>query len=132
MHRPLGLKLIAWLEITGGVLGLLADIGMPMFRIPNTKLDILSIAFSVVQVILGIGLWRLRNWARWTFLIWILSGWLALIAVLLFTGSFSDLPWWLTSLFIAVGGLSVWMVIYLFLPRVGSLFLSSGGRAAQP
>jgi hypothetical protein len=124
MQRPIGLKIIVLLNISRGVLGLLAGILMLWFRFLGTTFDIVVIIFSLVAVILGIGLWRMRNWARWASIILVLGGLLTQIAIAVSLPSLFGLSWRHMNLEIAENAIDVWTVIYLFTSKVRCLFLS--------
>lgn len=79
---PLGVKLLAILNVVGGVLGLFGTLALL-----GTPLAILGLVFgalSVGQLVVAVGLWNLRAWAyRWTLVIVGLSVVLDLVRLLL-------------------------------------------------
>jgi hypothetical protein len=124
MHRPLGLTIIAALNLLRGLLGFLLGVPMLLFRFLGTTFDIAVMLSSLVLVSLGIGLWRKRSWARRASIILILGGFLAQITVAVFIPSLYDFSWRQTSLTLAENAIDIWVVIYLLRSRVRRLFLS--------
>ena len=124
LQRPIGLTLIALQCILGGILGFVASILMFFFRFLETMFNIELMLLSLVVVILGIGLWKKRNWARRASIILALGGFLTEITFAVYIPSLYDFSWWQTSLDIAWNAINVWIVIYLLTPRVRRLFLS--------
>ncbi len=124
LQRPIGLTLIALQCILGGILGFVASILMFFFRFLETMFDIELMLSSLVVVILGIGLWKKRNWARRASIILALGGFLTEITFAVYIPSLYDFSWWQTSLDIAWNAINIWIVIYLLTPRVRRLFLS--------
>jgi hypothetical protein len=129
MHRPFGLTLIALRDISGGVLGFLAGILMLLFRFLETTFDIGLMLLSSLIVILGIGLWRKRNWARGGSIILAVGVFLAQITVAIFMPSLYGFSWRHTSLAIVENAIDVWATIYLLTPRVRRLFLPPSAGA---
>jgi len=97
---------------------------MFFFRFLETMFDIELMLSSLVVVILGIGLWKKRNWARRASIILALGGFLTEITFAVYIPSLYDFSWWQTSLDIAWNAINIWIVIYLLTPRVRRLFLS--------
>jgi hypothetical protein len=129
MHRPLGLKLFALLYIADGVLGVPAAIIMFMLGyLETTKFAVLML-FSLVWVVLGIGLWSKRNWARWASIIFVVGGFLTQIAFATFLPMAFGLSWRHMKLVVPHNIIDVLMVIYLFTPSVRHLFLSAGAES---
>jgi len=124
LRRPIGLTLIALQCILGGALGFLAGILMFLFRFLETMFNIELMLLSLVVVILGIGLWKKRNWARRASIILALGGFLAEITFAVYIPSLFDFSWWQTSLDVTGNAINIWIVIYLLTPRVRRLFLS--------
>jgi hypothetical protein len=127
MQRPLGLKLFAFLYIAYGVLGV--PVGIIMFRYLETTYFALFMLFSFVSVVLGIGLWSKRNWARWASIILVLGNFLTHIAFAAFLPMAFGLSWRHMKLIVPHNIIDVLMVIYLFTPRVRHLFLSPDAEA---
>jgi hypothetical protein len=131
MDRPIGLTLVALLNILGGILGFIAGILLFFLRFEGTTFDIELMLSSLVPVILGIGLWKKRNWARRASIILTLAGILTEITFAVFIASLGDASWWLTSVVIAENVVAIWMLIYLLTPRVRRLFLSPSGGGGR-
>jgi uncharacterized membrane protein (DUF2068 family) len=76
MQRPLGVTILAVLNIVGGVLGLLASLFMlGLFGLGGSAVGaetvgavngaaLVTLVISILQIIVGVGLWRLLGWAR--------------------------------------------------------------------
>ena len=129
MQRPLGLKIFAILNIAYGVLGVPVGIVMFMLRYMETTYFAGLMLFSFVSVVLGIGLWSMRNWARWASIILVLGDFLTHIAFAAFLPMAFGLSWRHMKLVAPHNMISVLMVIYLFTPRVRHLFLSQDAEA---
>jgi hypothetical protein len=129
MHEPLGLKLFALRYIAEGVLGIPVGIVLFMLRYRETTYFAALELFSFVWVVLGIGLWRKRNWARWASIIFVLGGLLTQIAFAAFLPMAFGLSWRHMKLGSLYHFIDVLMVIYLFTPRVRHLFLSADAEA---
>jgi hypothetical protein len=125
MQQPLGLKLFALRYIANGVLGIPVGIVMFMLRYLETPRFAVLVVFSFVWVVLGIGLWRKRNWARWASIIFVVGGFLTQIAFAAFLPMAFGLSWRHMKLGVPHNIIDILMVIYLFAPRVRHLFLSA-------
>jgi hypothetical protein len=129
MHRPLGLTLFALLYIAYGVLGVPVGIIMFLFRYLETTRFALLMLYSFVSVVLGIGLWSKRNWARWAAIILVLGNFLTKIVFAAFLPMAFGLSWRQMKLVVPHNIIDVLMVIYLFTPRVRESFLSTDAEA---
>jgi hypothetical protein len=129
MQRPLGLKLFALLYIAYGVLGVSVGIIMFVLRYLETKRFAVLMLYSFVSVVLGIGLWSKRNWARWASIILVLGNFLTHIAFAAFLPMAFGLSWRHMKLVVPHNIIDVLMVIYLFTPKVRDLFLSPDAGA---
>jgi len=135
MQRPVGLTIIAFMFFLGGAGGVLASILMLLPKYVGTTNDrgellLLSTLglLSIVQLVLGIGLWGKRDWARrasiiWG-IVWVLGGFLTEITFAISMPSVFHFSWWQVSIAAADGAFEVWAVVYLLTPRVRGLFLS--------
>jgi len=82
MERPLGVSIIAILYIIAGILSLIGGIlfvfaiqllpfettgisaiFLPLIQIPLSLIGIVYIAFSILQLIIGVGLLKMKTWA---------------------------------------------------------------------
>lgn len=122
--RPIGLTFIALFNFLGGVLGLIAGAVMILLRVTDTTIEAMMVLGSMVPLILGIGLWRKRNWARVACIILIPVSLLTeLVSAVLIPSSFDFSRWHLT-LAVTTGAIELWMMVYLLTPRVRRVFLS--------
>ncbi|MGA9980188.1 MAG: hypothetical protein WBQ08_16335 [Candidatus Sulfotelmatobacter sp.] len=62
MNRPVGITVIAWLNILGGVAFVLSE--MLSAHRPEGRLAWMLVAVVVLSICLGVALLRLHNWAR--------------------------------------------------------------------
>jgi hypothetical protein len=115
--------------VADGLLGVIVGIIMFMLSYLETAFFAELMLISLVWVILGIGLWRKKNWARWTSIILVLGGLLTQIAFAMFLPSAFGLSWRHMRLADPYNIIHVLMVIYLITPKVKHLFLSPDAGA---
>jgi hypothetical protein len=126
MKRPLGLTIIAAIDVVGGAWGVCLSILflLPSFFFSDTTMAAVTALFSTLVLVLGIGLWRRWNLAR---LVSIFLGLASLLAQLIMA---VHMPFTLReserhlALGLAQNAFTVWTIIYLLLPKVRLLFLS--------
>jgi hypothetical protein len=71
---PLGVGLISALLVLGGILLVLEGLGLSIVIVPSSYVAIfgtfnIPFLLGVFDIILGWGLWNLRSWAFWLFII---------------------------------------------------------------
>jgi hypothetical protein len=145
MQRPDGVTILAVLAFIGA--GLLVLAGLAIFLggaimshmaaypqlaiaagIGGTLVGVICLAFAGLEVAIGIGLWKLQNWAR--VLTIVLCG-LALLSscfTLLFalTHMFGVFFFGLFFRRLVLAAVQVWIVIYLLKPHVKQAFGTAG------
>jgi len=129
MRRPVGLTLFALRYVVGGAMGFLAVTLTVLLGSLEVKFVIELMLISLLWVILGIGLWNMRNWGRWASIIFTLGGFLTQIVFAAFLPLAFGLSWRHMKLAVPHNIIDVAMVIYLLTPRVRQLFLSANAEA---
>jgi membrane-associated PAP2 superfamily phosphatase len=81
---------------------------------------------SVVELLLALGLWRLRNWARVCTAILVSIGLLSVMASLLRGSHWLRFAPWLIAEYVLLVGIDLWILIYLLSPAVRQAFSKSG------
>jgi uncharacterized membrane protein (DUF2068 family) len=145
MQRPTGVTILAILAFIGAGMLLLAALalfvsGTILARFANvqqvgmvagvagTILAVMCLGFAVLEFVIGLGLWKLQNWAR------ILT--IVLICLALLSTAFGVLIG-LTHMFgmfffmlffrrIIIAAIQVWILIYLLKPHVKQAFGATG------
>jgi len=125
MKRPAGITILAVLDFQCAALGLYVAAAMPSMarempvyaNLLGTKIVVFFLFFCVFPAALGIGLWRLQNWAR--YVTFIFSGPNMLVA------QFPDkfIGWTMVPLNeVLKVGIWAWIVWYLLRPHVKAAF----------
>jgi hypothetical protein len=141
MQRPTGVTIISVLAFIGAVCLLFAALGMflggailssmagrpgvgMMAGIGGAIVGVVFLGIAAVDLILGIGLWKLQNWAR------ILTVVLLIVGVILYAFGLvrSVLHFNLIHLFIqaAFMAIDIWIVVYLSKSSVKQAFSGAG------
>lgn len=151
MNRPTGVTLIAVLYFLGAAVAALGGVGMvagggmlatminqqgsqagPMAGIIaslGAAVGIFFLVMAAIDVLLGIGLIKLKEWARLTTVILT-----AIFAALGALGLLRDLAHFVLFSFlvsVCVLALQVWIVVYLLKPEVKAAFQGAQARAVS-
>jgi peptidoglycan/LPS O-acetylase OafA/YrhL len=125
MKRPIGVTVIAvW-----GFVGSTVVLSLSAIQFLDADIDLLPQPFllsaSTAMIVLGIGLWRMKNWARISTAIGTLVGLLIGLAGIVLFPSLQDFSpsRVVTQAIIYAANLSV--VVYLLIPSIKRAFLSS-------
>ena len=151
MNRPAGVTLIAVLCFLFGALWALFGIGMvagggiiatimkqqgeaagPMAGIIaslGAALGIFLLIISVVDILIGVGLIKLKEWARMTSII--LAGIGAALGILGLLSGFVHFVLLLTLIRVCVLAVEIWIVVYLLKPEVKAAFQGVQTRAVS-
>jgi hypothetical protein len=140
MQRPTGVTVLAVLAFVGG--GLLVLAALVMFvggamvstmtsyplgtlgTIGGAIVGVVLLGFAVLYVVLGLGLWKLQNWAR--ILSLVLVGLGLLFNVLGLLGSLLHFHLFLLLWRVIVVAIQVWIVMYLLKPEIKQAFAATG------
>lgn len=151
MNRPTGVTLIAVLCFLGAAFAALAGIGMlagggmlatmmhqqgtdagPMAGIiagVGAALGIFFLVMAAIDIVLGVGLIQLKEWARLTTVI--LTAIFAALGALGLLTSFAHFVLFATLIRLCVLALQVWIIIYLLKPEVKAAFQGAQARTAS-
>ena len=121
-QRPTGVSVLAVLMIIGGVLGIIGSLTAVALLSTLAGTAGLLLAFvvivpliiAVVQVVVGVGLWKLLSWAWMAAIVITVIGAIFTIISLISGGSVAS-----NIISLAIDALIVW---YLFRPEVKSVF----------
>lgn len=137
MQRPTGVTVISVLGFIGSGLLLLAALGMflggailsslaarpgigMMAGIGGVIVGVVFICIAAVYLVLGIGLWKLQEWARILTLVFIGLGIiLNAFSILQSVMHFHIFRFFFQAVFIAV---DIWIIVYLLQPNVRQAF----------
>lgn len=141
MSRPNGIVALAIFSFLGAGMALLGAfavlavaLGVPQLFVamlyragPGVTLDLEIVSLFLGSPLLianGIGLLRLRNWAR--ILTICLTGLSLLVEIFAVLGAHG--PMWMSQMFtnLVKGAIDVWILIYLFKPHVKQAFGATG------
>lgn len=120
--RPLGVAILAVLWMLVGVVNILYSICIFLFSTLMGSyllgvMSILPLISSIFYLVIGIGLWKLKNWVRILVLVLLSLGVLLSIIPLLFGDYLEIIP-------ISISIIIIW---YLLQPNVGSAFTAHKG-----
>jgi uncharacterized membrane protein (DUF2068 family) len=141
MERPAGVTILAVLAFIGAGLSVLAALGFLMMggvmlsRMSATPLGMMGsvgvaivavflFVVGVLYVVMGVGFWKLQNWAR--ILAIVLTGLGAIFQALGVLGALAHFHPFLfiwRAIFVAI---DVWIVVYLLKPNVKQAFGATG------
>jgi hypothetical protein len=140
MQRPIGVTVLAILHFIGAGFAVLCGSG---FLFGGTILALLGMSFpaaiasfwlvvgaasffagAVLAIVVGVGLLRLRNWARLVSIVLAGLGWL--FAVLGIFNALLHFSVFLTIRELLVAALYLWIVTYLLKPNVKQAFGATG------
>ena len=141
MERPTGVTILAVLAFIGAGLLVLAALGFllmggvmlsrmagaPLGMMGGIGVAFLAVVFlviAVLYVVMGIGFWKLQNWAR--ILAIVLTGLAVLFQALGVLGALAHFHPFLfiwRAIFLAI---DVWIVVYLLKPNVKQAFGATG------
>ncbi|MGD0955837.1 MAG: hypothetical protein ABR953_03300 [Candidatus Acidiferrales bacterium] len=141
MERPTGVTILAVLAFIGAGLLVLAALGFllmggvmlsrmagaPLGMMGGIGVAFLAVVFlviAVLYVVMGIGFWKLQNWAR--ILAIVLTGLAVLFQALGVLGAlahFHPILFVWRAIFLAI---DVWIVVYLLKPNVKQAFGATG------
>jgi hypothetical protein len=145
MQRPTGITILAVLAFIGA--GLLALAGLALFAggammshmaaypqlaivagIGGALVAVICLAFAALELVIGIGLWKLQNWARVLTIILTCLAVLSSCFTLLFalTHMYGIFFFGLFFRRLILAAIQVWIVIYLLKPHVKQAFGATG------
>lgn len=149
MNRPTGVTLISVLCFIFGAIYALAGVGMVagggmiatwmsqqgqsmgpasgMIAGLGAAVGIFFLAFAVVDIAIGVGLLKLKEWARITSIV--LAGIGAALGALGLLGGLVHFVLFATIIRLCVLAVEVWIVIYLLKPEVKAAFQGAQARA---
>jgi uncharacterized membrane protein (DUF2068 family) len=129
MQRPIALTIMTLTIVLGGVYGLLVGIFLLQPKYMGETTNIFWLMFcvavmlaSTILILVGIGLWRKRNWARWAAVVMSLCGLVSIIINAVYRPSSLDDSLRGLSITIAQIAFDLWVVVYLLRSRMRSLF----------
>lgn len=141
MQRPTGVTIISVLAFIGAVCLLFAALGMflggailssmaarpgmgALMGIGGVIVGVVFLGIAVLDVVLGIGLWKLQNWARvLTIVLLIVSAILYAFGMLRSVVHFHLVRLFIQMIFIAI---DVWIAVYLSKASVKQAFVGAG------
>ena len=150
MQRPDGVTILAVLAFIGAGLCAVAGLGLlglaafaragalsrlsayPQLAIVagigSAVLGIVCIGVGVLEAVIGVGLWRLQNWARVLTIVLCILALISAGFTLLFalTHMFGVFFFGLFFRRLVLAGVQVWIVIYLLKPHVKQAFGATG------
>ena len=151
MNRPTGVTLIAVLYFIGGGFAALAGIGMVagggmLATIMNQQgqsagplagmmaglgaaLGIIILALGAIDIVLGVGLIKLKEWARMTVVI--LTAIFAALGAFGLLTTLAHFVLFATLVRVCVLALQVWIILYLLKPEVKAAFQGPQARAVS-
>jgi hypothetical protein len=142
MQRPTGVTILAVLAFVGAGLLVLAALAMflggaivsnmsaypqvgMMAGIGSAILGVIVLGFAALDVLMGVGLWKLQNWAR--ILTIVLSGLALLGSVLSILSPFAHIHVFLFLIRpLILAAIYAWILMYLFKPHVKQAFGATG------
>ncbi len=144
MQRPAGVSILAVLAFVGAGLLVLGALAMflggvlisgsssyPQFGalagIGSVVLGVIVLGFAALDVIVGVGLWKLQNWARILTIVLIGVGFLGSVLSLL--SPFGHAHFFFFAFLIRrliVAAIYAWILVYLFKPHVKQAFGATG------
>lgn len=151
MNRPAGVTLIAVLYFIFGVLWALGGVGMvaggdiiatvmkrqgqaggtlaDFVAGLGAALGVVFLIFGVLDISIGVGLIKLKDWARMTSII--LAGIGAALGILGLLSGFVHFVLLLTLIRVCVLAVEIWIVVYLLKPEVKAAFQGVQTRAVS-
>jgi uncharacterized membrane protein (DUF2068 family) len=145
MQRPTGVTILAILAFIGA--GMLVMAALVLFAggalvsrfanmpqagmiagVAGAVLAAICLAFAVLEFVVGLGLWKLQNWARILTIVLICFALLSSVLGLLMglTHMFGMFFFMLFFRRIVIAAIQVWIVIYLLKPHVKQAFGATG------
>jgi uncharacterized membrane protein (DUF2068 family) len=145
MQRPTGVTILAILAFIGA--GMLVMAALVLFAggalvsrfanmpqagmiagVAGAVLAAICLAFAVLEFVVGLGLWKLQNWARILTIVLICLALLSSVLGLLMglTHMFGMFFFMLFFRRIVIAAIQVWIVIYLLKPHVKQAFGATG------
>jgi Predicted membrane protein (DUF2127) len=141
MQRPTGVTILAVLAFVGAGLlvlfalaalmggALLSNMsGYPRFgMVAGAMVAVFLIGFAALEAGIGIGLWKLQNWAR--VLTIVLTGLGLLASVARLVSPFAYLHFFFFAFLVRrliVTAIQIWILVYLFKPHVKQAFGATG------
>lgn len=121
MKRPTGVTVIAVFLIVGATV-LPAFVVLFPLKNANTFSKSLLMLMSLIELVLSMGLWKMKNWARVCTAILVSIGLLSVIASLLRGSHWLRFAPWLIAENVLLAGIDLWMLIYLLSPSVRQAF----------
>lgn len=129
--RPYGVTILALHRFfVGGfwiVLGLWYATG-GTWKLVSVKVYLIFVAEALLETAIGVGLWRLKNWARLlaalSIALWPASGVVFPIAIFYLSNPerLIGMPWYFRASAVLEPIIRIGMVVYLLLPRVQRCF----------
>jgi uncharacterized membrane protein (DUF2068 family) len=144
MQRPTGVTVLALLAFIGAGILVLGALGMfwggammsGMMARPGSgvwmagagaMMGIMFLGFAALELIVGLGLWKLQNWAR--IMAIVLAGLGLLGSVFSIFSPFAHMHFFFFAFLIRrliVAAIEVWILVYLFKPHVKQAFGATG------
>ncbi len=98
------------------------------WKLVSVKVYLVFVAEALLEIAVGVGLWKLKNWARvlaaLSIAFWPASGVVLPIAVFFLSNPerLMGMPWYFRGLALLEPVMRIGMVVYLLLPRVQRVF----------
>jgi hypothetical protein len=123
---PIGLRMIAIFDFSQGALIFMLSVALLLLGFPLGSY-VQSTLYSAVLLILGLGLWRRRPWARWGSIALALVGLIGGFGLVVFMPSlYASAAWWELGLVILGACVNSLILITLLTPGARRWFLSCG------
>ena len=121
MERPTGVTVIA-------VFFMVSATVLPAFVLLSSRINTLSksllMSISLIEFVLSMGLWKMKNWARMSTLVLVTVGFISAAASLRHIPVWRGFILWLWwAKYVLVFGIDLSMLIYLQSPKVRQAFL---------
>ena len=125
MKRPTGVTVIAVFFMAGAIV-LPAFVLLSSRKDANSLFKSLLMLMSVSELVLALGLWKMRNWARVCTATLVIIGILSMIASLVRGSVWLRFAPWLLAEYALIVGIDLWILIYLLSPAVRQAFCRRG------
>lgn len=125
MKRPKGVTVIAVFFMVGATV-LPAFVLLFPRKDATTFVKSLTLLMSLIEFVLAMGLWKMKNWARVFTASLVIIGLISVMASLLRGSVWLRFGPWLLAEYVLVVGIDLWILIYLLSPVVRHAFCRSG------
>ena len=134
MERPFGVTILALHRLFVGAFWIIYGFWYASggrWKLVSREVYLIFVAESVLEIFLGVGLWKLKNWARilaaLSIALWPASG--VVLPIVVFYLSNPDrligMPWYCRGVVLLEPVIRIVMVVYLLLPHVQRCFRAS-------